>query len=120
MEIGETIYAFRSDGVIKIIRKLDAAAEMARALEDRKVLQLVGSGIAVTRIIGRRAGRCQIDAQTRIGENRVEQDRIAGAGLNDKARALVEGFGAEAGDEVIEIRPGVSAGEITARRWQVA
>jgi len=33
LEIGETIYAFRSDGVIKIIRKLDAAAEMARALE---------------------------------------------------------------------------------------
>ena len=33
MQISETIYAFRSDGVIKIIRKLDAAAEMARALE---------------------------------------------------------------------------------------
>jgi hypothetical protein len=34
LERGETIHAFRSDGVIKIIRKLDAAAEMARALED--------------------------------------------------------------------------------------
>jgi hypothetical protein len=33
LEPGETIYAFRSDGVIKIIRKLDAAAELARALE---------------------------------------------------------------------------------------
>ena len=33
MDQGETIYAFRSEGVIKIIRKLDAAAAMARALE---------------------------------------------------------------------------------------
>jgi len=33
LELSETIYAFRSDGVIKIIRKLDAAAGMARALE---------------------------------------------------------------------------------------
>ena len=33
MDRGETIYAFRSEGVIKIIRKLDAAAAMARALE---------------------------------------------------------------------------------------
>jgi hypothetical protein len=33
LDSGETIYAFRSDGVIKIIRKLDAAAAMARALE---------------------------------------------------------------------------------------
>ncbi|HKA37916.1 MAG TPA: hypothetical protein VKH43_13915 [Thermoanaerobaculia bacterium] len=33
MEPDETVYAFRSDGVIKIIRKLDAAAAMARALE---------------------------------------------------------------------------------------
>ena len=33
MEPGETIYGFRSDGVIKIIRKLDAAAGLARALE---------------------------------------------------------------------------------------
>jgi len=41
LQIGETIYAFRSDGVIKIIRKLDAAAEMARALE-RCLPALVG------------------------------------------------------------------------------
>jgi hypothetical protein len=33
LETGETVYAFRSEGVIKIIRKLDAAAQMARALE---------------------------------------------------------------------------------------
>ena len=32
LDSGETIYAFRSEGVIKIIRKLDAAAAMARAL----------------------------------------------------------------------------------------
>ena len=34
MEQGETIYAFRSAGLIKILRKLDAAVAMARALEN--------------------------------------------------------------------------------------
>ncbi len=36
------------------------------------------------------------------------------------ARALTDGFGAEPGDEVIEVRPGAAAGEMTARRWKVA
>jgi hypothetical protein len=36
------------------------------------------------------------------------------------ARALVDGFGAAAGDEVIEVRPGALPGELTARRWRVA
>jgi hypothetical protein len=39
VETGETVYAFRSEGVIKIIRRLDAAARMARALE--RVLPVV-------------------------------------------------------------------------------
>ncbi len=33
LESGETIFAFRSEGVIQIIRKLDAATQLARALE---------------------------------------------------------------------------------------
>ena len=33
LENGETVFAFRSEGVIKIIRKLDAATQLARALE---------------------------------------------------------------------------------------
>ena len=33
--------------------------------------------------------------------------------------ALQNGFGAEAGDEVIEIRPGARPGDLTARRWRV-
>lgn len=37
----------------------------------------------------------------------------------DPARALVEGFGAEPGDEVIELRPGGRAGELTSCRWQI-
>ena len=36
------------------------------------------------------------------------------------ARALADGYGAEAGDEVIEVRPSGGAGELTARRWKVA
>jgi hypothetical protein len=36
------------------------------------------------------------------------------------AQALVDGFGAEAGDEVIEVRPGPRQGEVVARRWTVA
>jgi hypothetical protein len=35
------------------------------------------------------------------------------------ARALTAGFGAEAGDEVVEIRPGKRPGELTAQRWRV-
>ena len=35
------------------------------------------------------------------------------------ARALVNGFGAEPGDQVIEVRPGGRPGELTARRWHV-
>jgi hypothetical protein len=34
LENGETVFAFRSEGVIKIIRKLDAATQLARALEE--------------------------------------------------------------------------------------
>jgi hypothetical protein len=34
-------------------------------------------------------------------------------------QALLDGFGAEAGDEVIEVRPGGSSGELVARRWQI-
>jgi hypothetical protein len=37
----------------------------------------------------------------------------------EPARALADGFGAEAGDEVIEIRSGNKPGEWTARRWRV-
>jgi hypothetical protein len=33
--------------------------------------------------------------------------------------ALVHGFGAEAGDEVVEVRPGGRPGEMIARRWRV-
>lgn len=35
------------------------------------------------------------------------------------AQALVDGFGAEPGDEVVEVRPGGRAGEILTRRWRV-
>jgi hypothetical protein len=33
--------------------------------------------------------------------------------------ALRNGFGAEAGDEVVEVRPSGRADELTARRWQI-
>lgn len=35
------------------------------------------------------------------------------------AQALVNGFGAEAGDEVVEVRPGGRPGEVVTRRWRV-
>ena len=34
-------------------------------------------------------------------------------------RALADGFGAEEGDEVIEVRAGGRPGELVARRWQL-
>lgn len=33
--------------------------------------------------------------------------------------ALADGFGAEAGDEVIEVRPAGSSGGLTSRRWRI-
>ena len=36
------------------------------------------------------------------------------------AQALTELFGAEPGDDVVEVRPGGRPGEVTARRWQLA
>jgi hypothetical protein len=38
----------------------------------------------------------------------------------DVGRALADGFGAEPGDEVIEVRAGSRAGELAVRRWRVA
>ena len=35
------------------------------------------------------------------------------------AQALTDGYGAEPGDEVIEVRPGARPGELTARRWKI-
>ena len=35
------------------------------------------------------------------------------------AQALVDGFGAEPGDEVVEVRPGGRPGEVVTRRWRV-
>jgi hypothetical protein len=35
-------------------------------------------------------------------------------------RALVEGYGAAAGDEVVEVRAGGRPGELTSRRWRLA
>lgn len=35
------------------------------------------------------------------------------------AQALREGFGAEPGDEVVEVRPGNRPGEVITRRWRM-
>ena len=40
-------------------------------------------------------------------------------GEDSPMQALVNGFGAEAGDEVVEVRPGGRPGELIARRWRV-
>jgi hypothetical protein len=37
----------------------------------------------------------------------------------DPARALADGFGAEPGDEVIELRAAERPGELAVRRWRV-
>jgi len=36
------------------------------------------------------------------------------------SRSLTDGFGAETGDEVVEVRPGSRPGELVSRRWRVA
>jgi hypothetical protein len=37
----------------------------------------------------------------------------------EPARALVDGFGAERGDEVVEVRPGPRPGEVVTLRWSL-
>jgi len=37
----------------------------------------------------------------------------------DPTRALADGFGAEAGDEIIQVLPGARSGEMNARRWRL-
>jgi hypothetical protein len=37
----------------------------------------------------------------------------------EPARALADGFGAEAGDEVVEVCTGPTPGALTTRRWQL-
>lgn len=34
-------------------------------------------------------------------------------------RALADGFGAEPGDEIVEVRPGVRPGDWSVRRWRL-
>jgi hypothetical protein len=41
-------------------------------------------------------------------------------GDEDPERALRDGFGAESGDEVVEVRVGPRPGELTARRWRLS
>jgi hypothetical protein len=38
---------------------------------------------------------------------------------DDLRQALHDGFGAEAGDDVIEVRAGLQPGELTTRRWRL-
>ena len=36
------------------------------------------------------------------------------------SQALIDGYGAEEGDEVVEVRPGGRPGETAARRWRLS
>lgn len=38
----------------------------------------------------------------------------------DPAQALRDGFGAETGDEVVEVKPGIKPGELLTCRWRLA
>jgi hypothetical protein len=45
------------------------------------------------------------------------EDLPAGEAL---AAALADGYGAQSGDEVVEVRPGARPGEMTSRRWRLS
>jgi hypothetical protein len=38
----------------------------------------------------------------------------------DLERALADGYGAEAGDEIVEVRAGSRVGDVSTRRWQMS
>jgi hypothetical protein len=60
-----------------------------------------------------------------LGEAASERDGVYVIYREDLPReeppiqALVNGFGAEAGDEIVEVRPGGRPGEILTRRWRI-
>jgi hypothetical protein len=56
-------------------------------------------------------------ARTRTGVYVVYRDELPPG--ESPTAALVHGFGAEPGDEVIDVRPG-RPGEMTTRRWRVS
>ena len=67
----------------------------------------------------------RVDLAELLGDAAAERENVYVIYRDDFPRelaltqALIDGFGAEAGDEVVEVRPGSRPGEITTRRWQV-
>ena len=82
--------------------ELERSAEQ-RAGQHREVLQAVGAGIGVVRVVRGHAVVAEIDAECTVRENRVPEDHVAGCQrLNrDAPRAVagddVAGAGADGG-----------------------
>jgi hypothetical protein len=56
-------------------------------------------------------------ASTRISLYLIHREELPAG--EDLERALADGYGAEAGDEIVEVCAGSRAGEVSARRWQM-
>jgi hypothetical protein len=57
-------------------------------------------------------------ASTRTSSYLIHREELPAG--EDLERALADGYGAEAGDEIVEVRAGSRAGEVSARRWQMS
>ena len=64
--------------------------------------------------LGERLGALAADRANTFVVHR--EDLAAGS---DLPQALRDGFGAEPGDEVVEVRAGLKPGELLTRRWRV-
>lgn len=47
----------------------------------------------------------------------VSRDELPGG--EQPERALIDGYGAAVGDEIVEVRPAARPGEYASRRWQI-
>ena len=80
-------------------------------------MQIIRAGIAITRIVRRHTGVSQVYPEAAVGENRVGEDRVAGATANEDAPDTIEGdhvgFSGESAAHGV-IGSGTGAGKVNA------
>ncbi|MBA7694024.1 hypothetical protein ES703_102624 [subsurface metagenome] len=90
--VGEKLQSeFRIGRAVK--RALNSGTTTCGGRQDREVLQVVRTGVAITCVIRRYAIGTQVDPQASVGEYGIRLDSIADANLHDHPIAAVEGNG---------------------------
>ena len=90
--VGEKLQSeFRIGRAVK--RALNSGTTTCGGRQEREVLQVIGTGVSIARIIKRHSVGTQVDPQASVGEYGIRLDSIADANLHDHPIAAVEGNG---------------------------